>query len=303
MTNPIGWCDETWNPVTGCSAVSAACENCYARRMARRLRGRCGYPKDEPFGVTFHPDRLEDPLRWRKARDIFVCSMGDLFHKKVCYDDQIRVFAVMSLAQRHRFFVLTKRGAEMRAFFNWQQDQFGTDELIWFAANGIDQGEKILATPNWPFPNVWLGVTVENQDYVGRMEELLKIPAARHFVSCEPLLGPVEIGQWLRGCRGCPDCLEKRCLPLPVCPELAEARRNEPRCGGRGAARIDWVIAGGETGPGARPADFDWFRSLRDECAAADVPFFFKGMAKIPRAWSATWKQLNGREHRERPKR
>ena len=168
MTTKIEWCDETWNPVTGCSWRSVGCDNCYARRMANRLRGRFGYPADDPFRVTFHLDRLDQPLHWRKARRIFVCSMGDLFHDDVGISPVKAIVGVQSDAPQHTYLWLTKRPSNM-------------EEIIFR-----------LFDDN-PAPNLWLGVTVEHSDYLRRFDYLCAIPATVRWVSLEPLLGPVDL--------------------------------------------------------------------------------------------------------------
>jgi protein gp37 len=163
----IEWADSVWNPVTGCSPVSEGCENCYAKRMSKRLAGRCGYSKDEPFKVTLHPDRLGQPLRWKKPRRIFVCSMGDLFHEDVDDGFLCRVFEAIAVAEQHTFMILTKRPERMREFFMR-------------CVHGI-------------WDNLLLGVTAENQQRADeRIPILLQIPAVRRFVSVEPMLGPVN---------------------------------------------------------------------------------------------------------------
>jgi protein gp37 len=297
----IEWADAVWNPVTGCTPISEGCVNCYAARMAKRLAGRFGYPPGDPFRVTIHQDRLMEPHKWKKARRVFVCSMGDLFHAHVRFEN-IRVILAHMLRPRgrkewHTFLILTKRPDRMAEFFTWMQSQ-----------------ERSF-TIEWPQDHIWLGTTVENQDRTDRISTLLKIPAAKHFVSLEPLLGPVDVSPYLPGCyecnmtcgfRGgenyipdyqcikcgheapmgdptwgndpsfyrCPECdyetddYEK---PCPDCSE-GELVQYHPDI-----ACLDWVIVGGETGPGARPMHPDWIRSVRDQCQAAGVPFFFKG--------------------------
>ena len=230
MPTKIEWCEETWNPVTGCTPISEGCRNCYAKRMAQRLKGRYGYPKDDPFKVTFHPDRLEQPVRWRKPRMIFVCSMGDLFHKKVT-DEQIDgIFERMTHPMRgmdhHTYLILTKR-----------PERILTGHAEHFA--------------EWP--NIWLGVTCENQQAIDeRIPILLQIPAAVRFVSIEPMLSEINLEMALEDFQ-------------PLNPDLS--KKSSP---------IQWVIVGGESGPGARPMHPDWARSIRDQCQAAGVPFFFK---------------------------
>ena len=237
----IEWAEAVWNPVTGCTPVSEGCRNCYARRMARRLAGRCGYPAvlrppagaDEPFRVMLHEDRLVEPLRWRKPRRVFVCSMGDLFHEAVPWEAINKVWTVAHVCA-HKFLFLTKRPARMLEFFRDQHHS-------WAAMTG----------PDVPPSNCWLGVSVEDQASADeRIPLLLQTPAAIRFVSVEPMLGPVNIKGYLDG-------------------SIRWSIRTN-------ATRLDWVIGGGETGLGARPMHIDWVRSLRDQCAAAHVPFFFK---------------------------
>lgn len=238
MEHKIGWLNipgttgETWNPITGCTKVSEGCKHCYAERMSKRLAGRFGYPADEPFRVTLHTDRLEEPLRWRKPRTVFVCSMGDLFHEDVGDATIQQVFTRMKFAPRHTFIVLTKRADRMLAV------------LTAYSQPGWGQFGQCR--------NIWLGVTAENQQRADeRIPLLLQCPAAVRFVSIEPMLGAVNILDYVRGY-------------------------------GRfqSSTALDWIIVGGETGPGARPMQADWARSVRDQCKAASVPFFFKQMPK-----------------------
>jgi len=198
--------------------------------MAKRLRGRYGYPADEPFRVTLHPERLEEPLHWKNPQRVFVVSMGDLFHDDVQRDDILRVWMTMARCPQHTFLVLTKRAERMqRLLSEW-----------------------------WPLPNVLVGVTAENQAAADeRIPLLLQTPAAKRFVSCEPLLGPIDVAPWLsRSSQAGPD------------------GQFSDRLGHHGC--LHWVIAGGETGPGARPMHPDWARSLCDQSQVAGVPFFFK---------------------------
>lgn len=235
----IEWTDFSWNPITGCSPVSEGCEHCYARRMAQRLKGRYGYPQDDPFRVTFHLDRLEQPLKWKKPRHIFVVSMGDLFHEDVDGTWIVNIFedVIWPTRDTHIYLLLTKRPERMAAFF-----------------------DLFLGWKDWyqQYP-VWLGVTAENQQRADeRIPILLQIPAAKHFVSIEPMLGPVSL--------------------------------RSPPARGRGFRqwdqihKLDWVIVGGESGPGARPMYPGWPRAARDHCQEAGVPFFFKQWGEwIPR--------------------
>ncbi len=237
MPTKIEWADEVWNVVTGCTPVSDGCRNCYAKRMAQRLKGRAGYPLDDPFRVTFHPDRLDQPLKWKKPRRIFVVSMGDLFHESV--EDWMldEIFSVIEThpAECHTYLILTKRPDRMKDYLAWLWAQ--KDRGYWGGA---------------PWGNIWLGVSVSNQADADRwIPTLLQIPAAKRFVSYEPAIGPVDFKNGLIG------------------GLFKTASGVDHR-------RLDLIIAGGESGPGARPSHPDWFRKVRDDCAAADVPFLFK---------------------------
>ena len=204
----IEWTDATWNPVTGCTQVSPGCAHCYAKTFAERFRGVPGHPYERGFDLQLRPERLDQPLRWAKPRTIFVNSMSDLFHAEVPEDYIREVFEVMEAAGQHRFQVLTKRGDRLAAL-----------------------------APSLPWPaHVWMGVSVENQRWTSRIDYLRETPAAVKFLSCEPLLGPLDLK--LDG--------------------------------------IDWVIVGGESGPGARPMEPEWARGVRDRCLETGTPFFFK---------------------------
>ncbi|MBP3087006.1 DUF5131 family protein [Mycolicibacterium fortuitum] len=256
----IEWCDSTWNPVTGCTKVSPGCDHCYAETIAHRFDGTKAYPNG--FQVTLRPERLDQPLRWRKPRRIFVNSMSDLFHDDVPDDYIGSVFDVMARAEHHTFQILTKRHARMRSLLRkWEQE--GADSVARgelhpnYGHAAWRRHDKAWCTPHkWPLPNVWLGVSTENQQWADiRIPALLDTPAAVRFISAEPLLGPVRLrDEWL----------------LPTEDEFTRAD-----LGGRWKW-LDWVIVGGESGPGARPMHPDWARGLRDQCAAAGVPFLFK---------------------------
>lgn len=254
----IEWATHTWNPVTGCTKVSAGCTHCYAERMASRFTRQGWNPKANAgeivrdFRVLLHPERLDEPLHWRKPRRVFVCSMSDLFHEAVPDEFRDKVFAVMAMAAGHTFMVLTKR--PQRA-------------IEWYGGSGRDAVQVTAGYPEfrkyrehssrlmfpWPLPNVWLGVSVEDQATADeRIPLLLQTPAAVRFVSYEPALGPVNF---------------KLYLPL------TEHGRGGPI---RGKGGLDWIICGGESGPGARPMHPDLARSARDQCQAAGVPFFLK---------------------------
>jgi len=233
----IEWTEATWNPVTGCSKVSQGCKHCYAEREWPRLSA----PRPKPniytgrafTDVMCHPEKLGIPLRWTKPRMIFVNSMSDLFHESVPDEFILHVFHIMA-AGRHTFQVLTKRPERMMQFLNNYQH-----------------------LRSRPLPNVWLGVSVEDQATADeRIPLLLQTPAAVRWISAEPLLGPINFDSDLRDGLHALGCGDKDCS-----------------CGDRG---IDWLVVGGESGPQARPMHPDWVRSLRDQCQSAGVPFFFK---------------------------
>ncbi|MEW6424996.1 MAG: phage Gp37/Gp68 family protein [Bacillota bacterium] len=229
----IEWTEYSWNPVTGCTKISPGCANCYAERFAHRLAGRFGYPPDKPFKVTIRPDRLKEPLRWKKSRTVFVSSRGDLFHEDVPSTFIADIFDTIQKAKQHTFLILTKRPERMRFFLQKNGPIFGKE----------------------PLPNVWLGVSVENQQYADeRIPILLQIPAAVRFISVEPMLSSVDLRSYLW-------------------PEFSQEVKTWPD---DNRARIGWIIAGGETGPDARPVHPNWVRSIRNQAVVAGVPFFFK---------------------------
>lgn len=266
MPTKIEWCEETWNPITGCTPISEGCQNCYAKRMANRLRGRCGYPADEPFKVTLHKDRLEEPLRWKKPRRVFVGSMGDLFHEDVPDEFIYEIWDVMVQSKQHTFLVLTKRPDRMKSFIEKVMCNRMGYALTF---GGTPEGKKARKWAQKPVQNVWLGVTAENQRRADeRIPILLQIPAAVRFVSVEPMLGPVDLTQidiggnvWINSLTG--DC--KSYNPYGGWWKINESKN-----------KLDWVICGGETGPSARPMHPDWARSLRNQCQEAGVSYFFK---------------------------
>ena len=217
----IEWTEMTWNPVTGCSKVSPGCLNCYAERMAKRLQAMGQSNYRDGFAVRTHAQMLGAPFSWTKPRMVFVNSMGDLFHEEVSADFIRRVFDVMERTPRHTYQLLTKR----------------TERLV-----------EVASVLPWP-DNVWMGVTVEDNERLSRAQRLQAVPAAVKFLSVEPLLGPL--------------------------PDLD-------------LAGLDWVIVGGESGPGARPMRPEWVFSIRDACVEAAVPFFFK-------QWGGTRKKAAGR--------
>lgn len=298
----IQWCDESWNVVTGCTKISAGCKNCYAERMSKRLAGRYGYPKDDPFKVTFHPDKLDWPLRWRKPRKIFVCSMGDLFHDDtfllnspfdtglnfslgsyIAYTDYPMldaIFAVMERSLNHIFILLTKRPENMSRYFSAVQkrkleyaDKFKNCPTEEMRNSPAAQDAKKSAIN--PIPNhIWIGVTAENQQAADeRIPILLQIPAAVRFISVEPMLSEINLEMALEGFQ-------------PLNPDLS--KKPSP---------IQWIIVGGESGPGARPMHPDWVRSIRDQCQEAGVPFFFKQWGEwTPQGSSGKWMPVKGKK-------
>jgi protein gp37 len=209
----IEWTETTWNPLTGCTKISPGCKNCYAERMALRLRAM-GQPNyTNGFQLTLHEQLLTLPLRWKSPQTIFVNSMSDMFHEDVPSDFVVKAFEVMRTANWHNFQILTKRAKrliELNPFLSWS-------------------------------PNIWMGVSVENADYLSRIDYLRRTSAAVKFLSLEPLLGPLDRLK-LEG--------------------------------------IDWVIAGGESGPGAREMKSHWVKSIHNQCARANIPFFFKQWGK-----------------------
>ena len=204
----IEWTEATWNPVTGCDKVSPGCAHCYAETFAERFRGVPGHPYEQGFDLKLWPERLDLPIKWTRPRVIFVNSMSDLFHDDVPDEFIFAVFETMCVASHHTFQVLTKRPERVVEL---------SDQLPWR-------------------DNIWMGTSVENQHFVGRIDALRETGAKVKFLSCEPLLGPLALG----------------------------------------LKNIDWVIVGGESGPRARPMRADWARDIRDQCDRADVSFFFK---------------------------
>ena len=229
----IEWTDATWNPVTGCTKVSPGCKNCYAEKFAERFRGVRGHPYEQGFDLRLWPERLTLPLVWKNSRIIFVNSMSDLFHKRVPDDFIRRVFKVMIEANHHIFQVLTKRSDRM------------TEWVHSFFTGRVPR-------------HIWLGVSVESQDYVWRIQQLQNTPAEIRFLSVEPLLEPVDLKPvHLKG--------------------------------------IHWVIVGGESGPGARPMNPEWVRSIKKSCEEGRVSFFFKQWGAFTPAGKRVGKKRAGR--------
>jgi protein gp37 len=260
----ISWTQATWNPVTGCDRVSPGCDHCYALRMAGRLKamGSPKYQRDgrtsrsgPGFAVTAHPDTLSLPLRWRTPKRIFVNSMSDLFHSDLEADFVADVFAVMACTPRHTYQVLTKRPGRARSLLSspafWN--------LVNQAAEQFPANVRAAYDPTaWPLPNLWLGVSAENDHWAAvRIPVLLQTPAAIRWASLEPLIGPVDLrpGEWVH---------DEECL-----------RRNDCQCLPT-QQHLDWVVVGGESGPDARPCEPEWVRQIRDTCDAGGVAFYFK---------------------------
>ena len=256
-TTSIEWADKVWNPVTGCNKVSQGCKNCYAERIAHRFWG------DRKFtDVQLHPERLNDLSHWRIPARIFGNSMSDLFHEAVPDDFIWLVLDAMTRGnRRHTYMILTKRPARMKSWFDKYQEKF------WHYHEPNEPQREYVSAP-WPDPCLWLGVSVEDQQAADqRIPYLLQTPAAGRFVSCEPLLGPVKFAD------------------VPGLNRIG----NGPG--------LDWVIVGGESGPGARPMQIEWARSLRDQCQTAGVPFFLKQMpvngklVKMPELDGKVWNE------------
>lgn len=276
----IEWTNATWNPVRGCSRVSEGCRNCYAEVQAARVNacqhgsgiseGSAAYDgllaKSGQWNgkIKLVPQALQQPLSWKEPRRIFVNSMSDLFHENVPAEFISQVFEIMALCPQHTFQILTKRPERMLNYFMCMS-LAGAPERLFAASAG-----------RWPLPNVWLGVSVEDQKTAdARIPVLLQVPAAVRWVSAEPLLGTVNLEstlggtQWIGGQRGCHGT--HKGIGTEDCPHNKH-HHHDHRCN-RG---LDWIVVGGESGSNARPMHPDWVRGVRDQCAAAGVPFFFK---------------------------
>ncbi len=265
--NMPGYKGETWNPIIGCSRVSEGCMNCYAEKMAGRL-AHIQSTADYGHVVKLNPDYLPDstenqfipkwtgetylleyqldkPLKWKKPRMVFVCSMSDLFHENTDFEQIELVFDTMNTYRGHLYLLLTKRPERMQEFFNW-----------YFKRRGFVD----------PLQNIWLGVSAENQEQADkRIPILLQIPATKRFVSIEPMLGPVDVSEYLHE-----SCCTKEIRKNEGCICVYDIEGAPTEC------RIDWVICGGESGHKGRPMHPDWARSLRDQCKEAGIPFFLK---------------------------
>ncbi|MEU1133545.1 phage Gp37/Gp68 family protein [Streptomyces sp. NPDC005900] len=260
----IEWTDKTWSPVTGCDRISPGCDHCYALTMAKRLKGmgQAKYQNDgDPrtsgpgFGLTVHPDVLTEPLRWKKPRKVFVNSMSDLFHARVPRDFLARVFAVMAATPQHTYQILTKRPERAariltdlcRCGAGHPPGEHFRSSMEWASTSHSETyvpglEHGIYHRSSWPLPNVWIGTSIESADYVRRADALREIPAAVRFISAEPLLGPV--------------------------PNLD-------------LSDIDWLIIGGESGPGARPLQIDWVEDLLVNAAETATAPFVKQLGSV----------------------
>lgn len=321
----IEWTEETWNPIVGCSIVSRGCTNCYAMRQAARRLDKPGSHYEGTTKVAngnavwtgkvaCAPEHIWlEPLRRKKPTMFFVNSMGDLFHEDVPDEWIDRVFAIMALTPQHTYQVLTKRSVRMREYI-YGNSRCRIGEIVfvnllrWPDQDKPDDAERWRSakTRPWPLPNVWLGVSTEDQAHADeRIPDLLATPAAVRFISAEPLLGPIDltrVGNLASVSSAMPKAItrEKRGRPDSGAGSICGAQidsvgspgssitffQTPDHMGGFTAAsprewpRLDWVIVGGESGKGARPMHPDWVRSLRDQCDAANVPFFFKQMTK-----------------------
>lgn len=282
--NDDGTEGKTWNPLAGCSIVSPGCTNCYAMRMASRINkmtpashyeGLTQFVNGRPVWtgkIARAPDHIFNaPLKWRKPTRVFVNSMSDLFHEDVPDAFIDRVFAVMALSPRHTFQILTKRAERMRDYVSTLADEALKWERLGDAAAPY-VGNAAYASAGecaWPLPNVWLGVSTEDRARADeRIPLLLETPAAVRFISAEPLLGPIDLER-LHYDSERADHHQAALSGYLVDIILAETNR------------LDWVIVGGESGPGKRPVDLEWMRSIRDQCKAANVPLFVKQTDKV----------------------
>jgi protein gp37 len=292
----IQWTDRTWNPVRGCSRVSPGCDHCYAMGQAHRFAGP-GKPYDglttirrgkvDWTGVArFIPEEVDKPLSWRKPQRVFVNSMSDLFHSSLSNEEIAAVFAVMAVAPRHTFQVLTKRPERAREWFGWAAQEPAKKLRDGYSAAGRIgpwlRLPPVLGDTDWPLPNVWLGVSVENQETADeRIPLLLKTPAAVRFISAEPLLGPVDlsVGLHMGRCASISPAPDRFRCGLPADheghPHTALHPSGAPWFG---TAPLDWVIVGGESGPGARECRQSWLERVVADCREASVPVFVKQM-------------------------
>lgn len=279
--NEDGSAGRTWNPVSGCSKVSAGCDHCYAEGIARRFAGSKAFPNG--FDVTLRPERLNDPLKWRKPTRVFVNSMSDLFHDDVPDEYITKVFAVMAATPQHTYQLLTKRPGRMKSLVG--DPRYGGGQALLENAHDEATARKLYDAP-WPLPNVWLGISAEDQHWAEvRINPLLATAAAVRFVSAEPLLGPIDLRNLKARNGALIDCL------------AGDVKGTDGSVYAACPGSVSWVIAGAESGPGARPMNVDWVRDLRDQCADS-AAFFFKQAAvngkkvPTPELDGRTWTQM-----------
>lgn len=265
----IEWTEHTWNPVRGCVKVSPGCANCYAETFAERWRGVKGHAYEQGFDLRLVASKLDEPLRRRKPTTYFVNSMSDLFQEGVPDEFIDRVFAIMAMTPRHTYQILTKRAGRMRAYLSDPQRPAKLDQALEWAIGIADQGWMCFVqrdgTHGYPLPNVWIGVSVENQHFADeRIPLLLDTPAAVRFISAEPLLESLDLSY-------CPWPTDRP--RFPETDDLSDGRDPLRMIGG---SRLDWVIVGGESGAGARPFNIAWARSIVAQGKIAGVPVFVK---------------------------
>lgn len=260
----IQWTEATWNPTVGCTKVTPGCDHCYAETLVNRFAGSKGFP--ERFDtMVLRPHFLDLPLRWRKPRRVFVNSLSDLFHADVPDEFIAQVFAVMAACPQHTFQLLTKRHGRMRSLLN-------SGEFFSAVADHAIEACGLPGIP-WPLPNVWLGVSVEDQARADlRIPALLETPAAVRWVSAEPLLGDVDLRH-----SHCPE----HDFPGGMCTWSCPQRFG-----------LDWVVVGGESGPGARPLDTGWVSRILEGCDDDVVPVFVKQLGSV-------WAREHGAAHRK----
>lgn len=274
----IQWADKTWNPTTGCTKVSAGCKFCYAERVADSLWARQYPPNADGTVRTFtdirlHPDRLAQPASWKKPQRVFVDSMSDLFHPDIPDSFIDRVFAMMALVPQHTYQILTKRPERALAYLTF-------NVRLGYIEAAADQELQRLAgvgtflPHTWPLPNVWIGTSVEDQKSADlRIPMLQQIPAALRFLSCEPLLGPLDLSPWLT--------YQKQCF-RPWCGVQGRLCIDCSHASTEFTPDVEWVIVGGESGAGARPFQLSWAYGILAQCAAAGVPCFVKQLGRHP---------------------
>ncbi len=328
VKNPDGSKGETWNVLAGCDHKSAGCDNCWAVRMATR---QVGMKNKNYYGtvkggkwtgkIKLIPDALEKPLHWRKPRRIFVQSMGDLFHQGVPFEFIDAVFSVMAIHPQHTFMILTKRPERMFEYAGTRQSADRFAKYCLDAARGLPIKLELQALDDncdgFQLPNVHLYTSIEDQATADeRIPWLLKTPAAVRGISLEPMLGPVDLRPWLgQSCyrHGCPGVLKHRvsedgsCWEDSICQRCGAKWFNDPPrdLGDLPGPRLDHVIVGGESGPGARPMELDWVRNVRDQCVEAGVKFFFKAAiidgkrVSMPLLDGRTWDEMPGQAKEE----